>query len=144
MSLPASDTAMCLSLTVPAEAHHLPFVRRTARDFAERHDVEQPPDVALAVCEACANVVTHAYVDRTPGPLHVSGFLDDRLVILAVADEGHGFAFPHAASFGLGLGPPIIAALTELRGDHGARADRNGDHDGLRARSRFRDDGERH
>lgn len=100
-------------LTVPGEAGQLRGVRREACGFAEHHRVQHLGDVALAVGEASSNVVLHAYADRPPGPLHLSGFVDDEadLVYLVVADEGSGLR-PRSDSPGLGLGLPIIARTT--------------------------------
>jgi serine/threonine-protein kinase RsbW len=100
-----------LRLTVPCEAEHLRSLRKTASDFAQHHRVERPQDVALAVSEACANVVVHAYRDHQPGPLHLTGFVDSELVYLVIIDEGTGLA-PRLDSPGLGLGLPLIARLT--------------------------------
>lgn len=103
-----------LRLTVPGAAAHVATVRRTACAFAECHGVERLADVALAVGEASANVVLHAYRDRTPGPLHLTGFVDREtaFVYLVVADEGSGLA-PRLNTPGLGLGLPLIARLTD-------------------------------
>lgn len=103
-----------LRLTVPGDAEHVWTVRRTACEFASHHRVERLEDVALAIGEASANVALHAYVGRTPGPLHLTGFVDDELdlVCLVVADEGSGLA-PRLDSPGLGLGLPIIARASD-------------------------------
>lgn len=104
--------ADALALSVPAEADQLTAIRQAACAFAEQHRVGRPVDVALAVGEACANVITHAYRDQSSGPLHLSGDVDAERVYLAVADEGSGLA-PHPDSPGLGLGLPIIARVTD-------------------------------
>jgi serine/threonine-protein kinase RsbW/stage II sporulation protein AB (anti-sigma F factor) len=97
-------------MTVACDAEQLASLRKTAFDFAIHHRVEQPKDVALAVSEACANVVLHAYRDRRPGPLHLTAFVDSQLVYLVIIDEGSGLA-PRLDSPGLGLGLPLIARL---------------------------------
>lgn len=101
-----------LYLTVPARGQHLGSIRRLAREFAEHHGVTRPEDVELAIGEACANVLLHAYVDQPPGPVHLHGVVDATLVYLTIADEGLGMA-PHVDGPGLGAGLPIIAAVTE-------------------------------
>jgi serine/threonine-protein kinase RsbW len=69
-------------------------------------------DVGLAVSEACANVVAHAYLDTAgPGPLYVETHHRDGEFVVVVSDEGTGIA-PRANSPGLGLGLPLIARLT--------------------------------
>jgi anti-sigma regulatory factor (Ser/Thr protein kinase) len=81
-----------------AEAHAIPKALRN--------------DVALAVSEACANVVMHAYPDaRTPGSLTVETYHEEREFIVVVTDEGVGFA-PRTDSPGLGLGLALIGQLT--------------------------------
>ena len=106
------SAADALALSVPAEADQLTAIRQAACAFAEQHRVGRPVDVALAVGEACANVITHAYRDRSSGPLHLSGDVDAERVYLAVADEGSGLA-AHPRSPGFGLGLPIIARVTD-------------------------------
>lgn len=70
-------------------------------------------DVRLAVSEACTNVVAHAYRDQSaPGELEVSVLLlvPGELTVV-VRDRGSGIA-PRVDGGGLGLGLPLIAALT--------------------------------
>ena len=72
-----------------------------------------PADLKIAVSEACSNVVVHAYPDGMDGMLSVMMTLEgDRLVVL-VQDHGVGIA-PRISdsSAGLGLGLPLIAALS--------------------------------
>jgi serine/threonine-protein kinase RsbW len=75
-------------------------------------DARATGDVRLAVSEACTNVVTHAYRD-TPetGELEVAVLVSDRELTVVVRDRGSGIA-PRVDSAGLGLGLPLIAALT--------------------------------
>jgi serine/threonine-protein kinase RsbW len=69
-------------------------------------------DVRLAVSEACTNVVAHAYRDREePGELEVAVLLEPGELTVIVRDRGSGIA-PRIESGGLGLGLPLIAALT--------------------------------
>ena len=74
-------------------------------------------DVSIAVTEACANVVVHAYVEGVEGEveLHVTTSGDELHVL--VRDRGPGVV-PRLDSPGAGFGLPLIAALTsrfELR-----------------------------
>jgi anti-sigma regulatory factor (Ser/Thr protein kinase) len=72
-------------------------------------------DVLLAVTEACTNVVQHAYRDSDAdgdGEIEVSAGRADDTLVIAVRDRGRGFA-PRVDSPGLGLGLPVIAALTQ-------------------------------
>jgi serine/threonine-protein kinase RsbW len=69
-------------------------------------------DVRLAVSEACTNVVAHAYRDRDePGELEVSVVVLPGELTVIVRDRGSGIA-PRVEGGGLGLGLPLIAALT--------------------------------
>jgi serine/threonine-protein kinase RsbW len=75
---------------------------------------ELASDVLLAVTEACTNVVQHAYRGASPsddGEIEVSAEYFRSELTIAVRDRGLGFA-PRVDSPGLGLGLPVIAALT--------------------------------
>jgi serine/threonine-protein kinase RsbW len=75
-------------------------------------DARATGDVRLAVSEACTNVVTHAYRDEPEvGELEVAVVLGDRELTVVVRDRGRGIA-PRVDGGGLGLGLPLIAALT--------------------------------
>ena len=106
-----SRPADVLDLTLPAKAESIGRLRRAASEFAVRHGVARPIDVALAVTEACTNVVLHAYRDLPLGTLHLAGSLDPERVCLVVTDEGRGLT-PDGDSPGLGLGLAIIAQVT--------------------------------
>jgi serine/threonine-protein kinase RsbW len=69
-------------------------------------------DVRLAVSEACTNVVAHAYRDQDgPGQLEVAVLIHPGELTVIVRDRGSGIA-PRVDGGGLGLGLPLIAALT--------------------------------
>lgn len=101
-----------LRLTLPAESASVGSLRSTARGFAERQGVRHPMDVALAVSEACTNVVMHAYGDRAPGPVRLTGYVDRDHVYLEIADEGDGFA-ARRDSPGLGFGITLISRVAD-------------------------------
>jgi serine/threonine-protein kinase RsbW len=70
-------------------------------------------DIALAVGEACGNVVMHAYPPGETGPLIVEGrVLGEGELEVVVADQGRGVA-PRPDSAGLGLGLPLMSSLTK-------------------------------
>lgn len=48
-------------------------------------------EIQLAVDEACANVVDHAYEGVDPGEIEVSCCLEDRCLTIRVRDWGKGF-----------------------------------------------------
>jgi anti-sigma regulatory factor (Ser/Thr protein kinase) len=70
-------------------------------------------DIALAVGEACGNVVMHAYPPGETGPLILEGrVLDDGDLEVVVSDHGGGVS-PRPDSTGLGLGLPLMSTLTK-------------------------------
>ena len=80
-------------------------------------------DVALAVSEACTNVVMHGYIDApAPGYLTVEASHHDGELAVSVCDEGKGMP-PRTDSPGLGLGLSLIGRLSQRVevGQNGAR-----------------------
>lgn len=47
--------------------------------------------IELAVDEACANVVEHAYSEGTQGEMEVSCYVEDQMFVVRVRDWGTGF-----------------------------------------------------
>jgi serine/threonine-protein kinase RsbW len=101
-------------LELAAEADNVPLVRHALRGLLEASGIsdERTADIALAVTEACANAVLHAYHDGT-GTLEVAAELapGGRLFVI-VRDYGSGMA-PRVDSPGLGVGLPVMAAIAE-------------------------------
>ncbi len=97
-----------------ARAENLGAVRQWVSELCRGVPVEEPlaTDVKLAVSEACANVVMHAYAGGEPGALEVEAEPDGDLLRIVVRDEGGGIR-PRPDSPGAGLGLPLIAALSE-------------------------------
>jgi anti-sigma regulatory factor (Ser/Thr protein kinase) len=48
--------------------------------------------IQVAVDEACANVVQHAYVDMEPGNLEISCYPEEQAFVIRIRDWGRGFA----------------------------------------------------
>jgi anti-sigma regulatory factor (Ser/Thr protein kinase) len=69
-------------------------------------------DVALGVSEACTNAVVHAHRNGTEGSFRVVVLGVEDLVRVTVIDDGSGMA-PRPDSPGLGLGLPLMAALSD-------------------------------
>jgi serine/threonine-protein kinase RsbW len=103
-----------MELALPARAENIALIRHAFGALGEVTTIDEQllSDVRLAVTEACANVVVHAYADRPPGPLEVLATLRDDELTVVVRDEGPGIT-PHPGSPGLGLGLPLIASLAE-------------------------------
>jgi anti-sigma regulatory factor (Ser/Thr protein kinase) len=69
--------------------------------------------IRLAVGEALANVVMHAYVGMEPGNMTVEAWVDeDEHFTVRVLDEGHGL-IPRADSPGMGLGLGLMAQMAD-------------------------------
>ena len=84
------------------------MIRRSVADYASAAGIDglKLDDVRLAVSEAVANVVLHAYRGQA-GEVHVTArVVDDELWVL-VADDGTGHNVP-AARPGLGWGLALI------------------------------------
>jgi anti-sigma regulatory factor (Ser/Thr protein kinase) len=113
-------------LTLPPIPDNVPVVRHALRGMLESCGLEASAtaDVLLAVTEACTNVVVHAYPDSAAEGRTMEIEADwqgDHELTVVVRDRGRGFS-PRVDSPGLGLGLPVIAALThrvELRETHG-------------------------
>ena len=102
-----------LELRLAARPENVAVVRHALGGLAEALSLDEHvlADIKLAVSEACANVVMHAY-DEAEGPLEVTASATgDRLTVI-VRDRGKGIS-PRTDSPGLGVGLPLIATLTD-------------------------------
>jgi len=100
---------------VPAQAGELAGMRSAVVGFAEAcgFTIAAQAEIALAVSEACTNVVMHAYVDAAaPGSLTIASAHVNGELVVAVRDEGRGM-LPRADSPGLGFGLSIIGQLAQ-------------------------------
>jgi anti-sigma regulatory factor (Ser/Thr protein kinase) len=112
---PAVPLELDVLRRVPAVAQQVAGMRDAVLSSAGARGVIEAglTDIALAVSEACSNVVLHAYLDAAaPGSLTVAAGHRDGQFVVAVRDEGRGM-LPRADSPGLGLGLSIIGRLTE-------------------------------
>ena len=110
-------------LTMSARPEGVAVVRQALAGMADAlaFDAAVLADMKMAVSEACTNVVVHAY-ESSDGILEVDMSADDSGLTILVRDHGSGIQ-PHATRTrdvpALGLGLPLIAALSdsfELRG----------------------------
>ena len=91
----------------------VPAVRHMLRELLDKLDVAEgrAEEILLAVNEACANAVVHAY----PG---ISGHIDvaaedyEGALMVVVRDAGVGMT-PRVDSTGLGVGLPMIATIAD-------------------------------
>ncbi len=102
-----------VAITAPACSGEVARIRSEIGALGRRAglDGDRLADVALAVSEACANAVVHAYADREPGVLRATADITSNGLEIVIADEGRGMA-PRPDSPGLGLGLPLMASLT--------------------------------
>src|SRR5690349_15929930 len=83
-----------VELTFPAVARYLVLARLGVAGLGSvaRLDDSTLADLKLAVTEACANAVRHAYSADEPGEVRLVMTLeDDGSLIVEVSDEGDGF-----------------------------------------------------
>ena len=116
-----------VSMRIQAKPENVAVVRRTLGGLADRMPINEDvlTNMQVAVSEACANVVVHAYEsDGQPGDIELEIKRAPEAVTVVVRDEGAGFrptAVAREGSWRLGL--PLIAALTDgfevLGGRHG-------------------------
>ena len=133
------DRRCAFGRTVPAVAGERR--RRCATRSSSSPRATAPPsdvqtDLALAVGEACANVVVHAYPPGDVGPLIVHAEVKGGEIVITVIDQGQGMT-PRPDSPGLGLGLPLIANLSDrLEIQRRPRRRRNRARDGVHASAR--------
>src|ERR687894_1782847 len=87
---PGVDIAFTVHL--PVDTGSVPFIRGLCRQALEHLRIERTvvDEIALALTEACANVVQHAGEHAV---YEVEVAIDDRLCRISVVDGGSGFAF---------------------------------------------------
>lgn len=99
----------------PARADAVPVARSAVTGCVRELGIEDSVAhaVALAVTEACSNVVLHAYRDDDePGRMTVLVEKPDDVLCVTVLDDGLGIA-PRVDSPGLGMGLPLISHYTD-------------------------------
>jgi len=110
MGLPPAES-MTLQEELPATLASVAAARRAVRRFTT--DLEVDVDgIVLAVSEAVANVVTHAYADEDAGVVELRAVASPYEVAVVVRDHGRGM---HAArgTAGAGFGIEIIRRLAQ-------------------------------
>ena len=106
-----SDT-LAMARSVPAIPENVAAVRHAVTELVRRAQGSErvQGDVALAVGEACGNVVQHAYPPGETGPLVVEAQADGDALLVVVTDMGRG-CVPRPDSGGIGLGLPLMTSL---------------------------------
>ena len=122
------EDVQTVTWSMPAVAENVAIARQTTADFAVAHGVpdECVGDVRLAVTEAVAKAVLHAFRHRAvPGTVTISVEIppEDGRIDVVVCDDGSGMA-RRADSPGMGAGLPIIERLAHRV--HQGRSDGGG------------------
>ena len=88
--------------------------RRLTREWSEQYDPTptQLENIALAVTEAVANIVRHAYPLTEPGLIHLDAHTEPGTLVFSIRDDGVGASRP-SANAGLVVGLPIIVEVTD-------------------------------
>ena len=101
-----------LDLRLPGESDSLPVVRQALRSLgrAVQADPEALEDAELAVTEACANAVEHAYGGEA-GNIEVSLEPRSSAMLVSVRDRGPGMPTATPEHAGRGFGLPMIRGI---------------------------------
>lgn len=83
-----------LEMKVPAKAEYVGVVRLTVSGIANRmgFSYDEIEDIKVAVAEACTNVVTHAYLEKS-GYMIIGCRVFDHQLEIMVADSGQSFSY---------------------------------------------------
>ncbi len=103
-----------LEISLPARAENVAVIRHVLGGIGDVLGLhpEVLADVKLAVSEACANAVVHAYPAGEAGLLDVELLWLTEQLEIVVRDHGRGMA-PRTDSPGLGVGLPLMASLSQ-------------------------------
>jgi anti-sigma regulatory factor (Ser/Thr protein kinase) len=100
---------MTMSEQLPATVESVAVARQAVRRFASTLEVDLD-GMTLAVSEAVANVVAHAYDEGAAGVIELSGSASPFEVAIVVRDRGNGLEAA-GASHGAGFGIETIRRL---------------------------------
>jgi serine/threonine-protein kinase RsbW len=114
-------TASAIELVFPAHARYLSLARLGLAGVAPvaRLDAAELADLKLAVTEACANAVRHAYPDGGSGDVRVTIEVVDGAVVVEIADSGRGIEGDEVADWDpdelheQGMGLAIIRSVVD-------------------------------
>ena len=104
-----NGTERSTSLRMKAVLENVPRAIECVAEWAQKAGFDKRAlyEIQLAVDEACANVVDHAYEGVDPGDIEVSCCLDDQVLTIQVRDWGTGFDLAGVAD------PELDAPLEE-------------------------------
>ncbi len=114
VALQNSAVPLELHLRLPAQPRTLAHVRRVLRRWllARGADEADVAEVTIAVSEACANAIEHAY-SPAPANFELDAFGPDGEITVAVRDEGRWRA-PRGSNRGRGLSI-MVAAMDDVQ-----------------------------
>lgn len=103
-----------LEISLPARPENVAVIRHVLGGVGDALGLQPEllSDVKLAVSEACANAVVHAYPRGAAGLLDLELSAGARRLDIVVRDHGSGM-MPRGDSPGLGVGLPLMASLSE-------------------------------
>ena len=103
-----------LEISLPARAENVAVIRHVLGGIGDALALhpETVADLKLAVSEACANAVIHAYAEDEVGLLDIELSASGEKIEIVVRDHGRGMT-PRADSPGLGVGLPLMASLAQ-------------------------------
>jgi serine/threonine-protein kinase RsbW len=120
-----SDRAEFVHLTLPAEAAHLCRLRHAMNDYLSAFPLppERRDEIVLAIGEAAANAVEHAYRDQPePGVIDVTLWTESDALCVQVRDNGRWREPPSGPRpAGEGLGVVLMRRLIDcvlIQHDH--------------------------
>jgi anti-sigma regulatory factor (Ser/Thr protein kinase) len=96
---------------LPATRESVAVARGALRRFATGLDVDLD-GVLLAVSEAVANAVTHAYAEEAGGPVELEAAASPFELTVVVRDHGRGLEADHGTA-GAGFGLRIIRRVAQ-------------------------------
>jgi anti-sigma regulatory factor (Ser/Thr protein kinase) len=111
MGLPPAESSLTLQEQLPATVASVAAARHAVRRYAAGLEVDVD-GMALAVSEAVANAVTHAYDEDPAGVIELSGNATPYEVTLVVRDHGCGLGGEQRGQSN-GYGIEIIRRLAQ-------------------------------
>jgi serine/threonine-protein kinase RsbW len=112
----AAVAPAAVRLVLDSRAENVAVARQAIAGIAEVLSIDPAvlADIKVAVTEACANVVVHAYTDGD-GTIELDATPGEDAITLTVRDRGVGMgaAGRRAETQGLGLGLALIASLSD-------------------------------
>jgi serine/threonine-protein kinase RsbW len=108
MGLPSRPDGR-LDIELPAVPGSVHAARHAVAAFCVGRALDHE-GIAIAVSEAVANAVTHAYPDGAHGPVRVVADFEPGSLLLIISDKGQGMT-PRTESPGMGAGLGVIARI---------------------------------